>query len=878
MPDRSQRDYRGCNTHRWLKLECLENRCLLALTSPFELSSLFDGNSSAGVMFENIVSNGYGVVVSSAGDFNGDGTEDLLIGAPGANHFDGQRPISGLVHVVFGTDGASPHTELSNLSGQGVKIFGGNEFHYAGISLASLGDFNGDGFDDVILGARSVYDYDAGSIEHKAYIVFGSETPPDVVELDVLGDGGIQLGAYAYDYSDTFVSGIGDVNGDGLPDEIIGDYIHRDDFVGSRIGKAHVVFGAPVNPETIDLDNLDQQGFTLLGVEAYDQTGFSVAGVGDINGDGIDDLGIGANYSSGLDNSDSYSGEVYVVFGSNELGNDIELGTLNGGGLTIYGPGEAANAGHALSGAGDVNGDGINDLIIGAPSSGTNPGIAFVVFGSNQLPANIELSNLGDAGIAITGALAGDQTALSVSGGGDINGDGFADVFFGAPLASPYDAETSSTREAAGITYLLLGAAGLPAEIDLHDDPDAVISILGIEQFDYSGVSIAVAGDINGDGADDLLLNSNNGLSDGEIRQAFLIFGEPTLDFGDATGPGFPTLIANDGARHVVVEGFHLGNTLDGEVDGQPTALADGDGNDEDGVTPLTIFGQGLTSKLSVDVSAGGFLDIWVDANNDGTWDHDTESVGPSLSVGEGENTIFISLPDDGAMGQLATRFRFSSAGSLLPTGLAEDGEVEDYLISVGPYPYHNTAVPTDVNGLLGTTVFDALLIINELEFQDFHDAENDGIVIAPLLGGSATVSFFDVNLSKSISPYDALLVLNSLDPLAASSNVIQRPTVPDVNRPEPPAAARFALAIDAVMSKVVELSGLDPPEDPPLLLEEGPTVWREIRPSIPATDRSLRPPDHDRFRTIARHSAEDGNDSTPETAVAEPRQTWQLE
>lgn len=896
---RTKRDYRMRNTRGWLKVECLEERFLLALTNPFELSSLVGGNGSAGVVFDNIASDQYGAVVSSAGDFNGDNVDDLLIAAPGADHFDEVRPNTGLVYIVFGTEGAPPDTDLANLSGKGVEIFGAEGFQYLGLSAASLGDFNGDGFDDVIIGSGAVYDYNSYSGALKSYIVFGtdafnSEDPPNVLELDQLGDGGIELTGYSYDYAATSVSGAGDINGDGLPDAIIGDYLRGNDYGDIRVGKAHVVFGSLVNPETIDLDSLGDRGFTLFGVEANDQAGFSVAGVGDLNGDGIDDLGVGANYGGGYDNSLANGGEAYVVFGANGLGDDIELGALNGGGLTIFGPADNANAGHALSTAGDINGDGIDDLLVGAPSKGVDPGSAFVVFGSDQLPGTIDLASLGGAGIAITGADAGDRAGFSVSGGGDINGDGFADVILGAFHASPYDPGTSTTRVNAGISYVLFGASELPSAIDLSSDSPSVVKIFGAGEFQYSGSSVAVAGDINGDGADDLLVSSNYD----DIRQAYLIFGEPTADWGDAIDPDFRTLAANNGARHIVTEGLHLGSSVDVEGDGQPTALADGDGDDEDGVTPLTIFGQGLTSTLTVNASADGFLDVWFDVNNDGTWDHETESIGPSLSLAEGDNTVTVELPDEVAIGQLAARFRFSSAGSLLPAGLAEDGEVEDYVVSVGPYPYYNAVTPTDVDGLNGTTPFDALLVINELDLPNFHDPDDDGNVFAPPLGGTAPVSFFDVDRSKFISPFDALLVINDLDPLASSSAVLENSPSPSTSpsspnpqsftviRAEPREAARFALAVDAVMASGGQSSRFDLVEEhlqPPV---ENPAPSRNHGPAVASTDQPSRRLDPFGFSSIVWGSVNEGNDSEGDNASEREYETeeddsdrhWQLE
>ena len=171
------------------------------------------------------------------------------------------------------------------------------------------------------------------------------------------------------------------------------------------------------------------------------------------------------------------------------------------------------------------------------------------------------------------------------------------------------------------------------------------------------------------------------------IDLAFVITTEVELDFGDAPDRPYPTLLANDGARHNIVPGMYLGSSIDSEADGQPAADALGDDNDgsddEDGVVFLSLVnpGQGVTVKVTASVP--GNLDAWVDFNGDGDWADAGEQIFNTLPLATGTNLLTFVVPSSATVGTTYSRFRFSGAGGLSVTGLADDGEVEDYRVFI---------------------------------------------------------------------------------------------------------------------------------------------------------------------------------------------------
>ncbi|HEX8258600.1 MAG TPA: integrin alpha, partial [Allosphingosinicella sp.] len=175
----------------------------------------------------------------------------------------------------------------------------------------------------------------------------------------------------------------------------------------------------------LDLANLGTRGFIIQGDAAGDLAGGSVASAGDINGDGYGDVIVGADAG---DDGGASAGEAYVIFGKASGFGPVDLGNIGAAGFVIQGDAALDKAGFSVASAGDVNGDGLGDVIVGAPfgdDGGTDAGEAYVIFGKAGGFGTIDLTNLGEtAGFVIQGDEAGDNVGHSVASAGDFNHDG----------------------------------------------------------------------------------------------------------------------------------------------------------------------------------------------------------------------------------------------------------------------------------------------------------------------------------------------------------------------------------------------------------------------------------------------------------------------
>ena len=364
-----------------------------------------------------------GVSVAGAGDLNGDGRADVVVGAPGADN--NGRGDSGSAYVVFGS-AAPADLDLAALGSRGFRIDGAAADDRAGTSVSVTGDLNGDGRADLVIGAPRA-DGNGRSLSGTAYVVFGGAAPADL-DLAALGARGFRIGgAAADDRAGDSVAGAGDVNGDGLADVIVGA-AEADNNGRASSGSAYVVYGG--GSANIDLAALGSAGFRIDGGAAGDLAGFSVAGAGDPNGDGRADVIIGAPVAG--NNGRAASGSAYVVYGSGASAN-LDLASLGAAGFRIDGGVPNQRAGASVSGTdGDLNGDRYDDVIVSTPLP--PPTSAHVIYGG-AAHGDVDLAALGAGGYRIDGAVLIGELSLPVSAAGDVNGDGRADALVGSPGA-----------------------------------------------------------------------------------------------------------------------------------------------------------------------------------------------------------------------------------------------------------------------------------------------------------------------------------------------------------------------------------------------------------------------------------------------------------
>jgi len=452
-------------------------------------------NASQGFKMIGVADERTGFSVSTAGDINGDGISDIIVGAPTANPKG--RKEAGTCYVVYGKKGGySEPLELSNLEPhEGFVIQGAKAGDWLGNSVNSAGDFNGDGINDIILGAYSANRNNMLS-PGVSYIIYGQHYYPTSIDLAILqsSQGFAIQGAQGYEIAGNSVDTAGDFNGDGIDDVIIGAPGATPQGRASA-GVSYVIYGKKGGyPETINLSNLSPSvGIPIQGASAYQTCGQSVSSA-DVNGDGISDVIVGCPADRNM------PGSSYVIYGKKGgYTGTIDLKYLSkDDGFLIEGAEQNDQCGTSVSGTKDVNGDKIDDMIIGAPNANLNtPGIAYVIYGKAGGYTNpIYLASLNATlGFTIQGNVGG-----AVSTAGDINNDGFNDI-----IASGSDND-----------YLVYGKKGG------YSNPIKVAHLNDTLGFTiFNGSASNSAGDVNGDQINDIIVGENTGGS----GAAYVIYG-----------------------------------------------------------------------------------------------------------------------------------------------------------------------------------------------------------------------------------------------------------------------------------------------------------------------------------------------------------------
>ncbi|MGJ8664308.1 MAG: integrin alpha [Marinicella sp.] len=470
-----------------------------------EVTSLEErGTKIDGIEFRDYV----GASVTQIGDFNGDGFNDLAFGAHGRGW---DQSFPGSTYIVFGGVDLPINLTIDEVSKYGVEINGFGVYGASGFSVSSAGDFNNDGFNDLLIGSPSEENPNTGLYAAGAlYVIFGSSSPPSVISLtDLNGSNG--LGIYGNQLQGGLgqtADSLGDINNDGFDDVIVSNDNYSVDT--NSVGAVHVIYGSSglsVNNNISDLVG-SNNAFTIIGINDKDRIG-QVEGANDLNNDGIPDFLFLARGQD--DQNDIYDGKGYVVFGKGggaSFPQHFDITTLNGQNGFVINVGK--NPDYTiidLTEVGDLNDDGINDLAIGMnfkSSSGlsVNGEVQFIWGLGGNYPARIDLASIGPTqGFSIDGAANWDGLGLSIENGGDYNFDGKKDILLGY----------SSFDEIPGKLAVLfrdsdlwsLGSMNLG---DLENSHGFVI--VGEQANDYFGYTSADIGDFNGDQIDDLLVGA----------------------------------------------------------------------------------------------------------------------------------------------------------------------------------------------------------------------------------------------------------------------------------------------------------------------------------------------------------------------------------
>ena len=437
----------------------------------------------------------------ASGDFNGDGVADILLGARFGDGPSNRRQDAGEAYVIFGSP--APLGDIDLAAGeQDVTIWGADPDDNLGFSAAAA-DVNADGIDDILVGAPFARDPgDAVSQVGAVYILFGGadlsgsfDLAGPAADVTVVGPGSSSF------FGDSLASG--DVNGDGIADVIVGATFGRHAAgAPASPGATYILFGSRDWPSTLEMAE-GEYGAAVYGADDLDELGDTVAS-GDINGDGVDDIIMTAEAADGPDNARPVAAEVHVVFGSPRLNGELEI-SQGDQDLSVLGADPQDTLGFALA-SGDVNDDGVDDLIMGARGDNgimnaqNAVGAVYILFGGRDVPSSIDVAQ-GPAGLAaLYGTDAADAMAFAVVG--DVDGDGVNELLIGAGSGDGPD----NRRRDAGEVYVL----DAPAVADLEGpvsiaDIRLTALIYGAQEEDRLGTAMALA-DIDGDARPELLV------------------------------------------------------------------------------------------------------------------------------------------------------------------------------------------------------------------------------------------------------------------------------------------------------------------------------------------------------------------------------------
>jgi hypothetical protein len=418
-----------------------------------------------------------GASLSYVGDVDADGLADFVVPA----YFSGAAAATaGKIYLVRASDlsGGPGDYQLADFP---IAFTGQMETEEAGHSAAPAGDIDGDGLDDILICG---FGNDNPTLDvGRVYVVFGSSlSEPGVrslAEADLTFVGEAEDNRLGHS-----ISSVGDMDGDGIGDLVLGSYGHGSQ--GVNTGKVYIVPGSSLSAGLERTVGVEE--YMYLGEAMEDAAGHGVRAAYDVDGDGLQDVVVGArlNDTGALD-----AGKGYVLLGAS-LGTPGEVRSLADADFAYYGTQEGGWLGYQAAGAGDVDGDGLADVMFGAHTSDSNRGRVYLIYGASM---GLSLQAADVADVLFEGENWSDMAGRSIAPAGEVDGDGRADLLIGA--------RNAGDRE--GRAYLVLGESVSEGVFDLAD---ADVRFIGEEREDEAGYTVSSAGDVNGDGLDDLLIGA----------------------------------------------------------------------------------------------------------------------------------------------------------------------------------------------------------------------------------------------------------------------------------------------------------------------------------------------------------------------------------
>ena len=712
-------------------------------------------DSASGVAITGATANAkFGWDVSSAGDVNGDGFDDFVISENGV-----AATGKGQAYLFYGQAtplGSSTATgQVLNASSGAGATFKRTTAGDTMTGVTQLGDVNADGFADFMISGDS-----ATSGNGSAYIIFGkSGGVSSIASLDTTTAGGewfrVSAANSGIGRNNQTVSWGGDINGDGYGDLIVGTPLSDGNLANT--GSTFIIYGhagksfGPTN--NLDLGTIantapegiadtagvaghvfdagtSTRGVLISGNNAASASiGNASSGLGDRNGDGYDDYFalLGAGSAAGANG--------YIGFGqltTNNGGNILWAAGTTGSSAIGSGTGAAVNSARVRvtgpgagafplaepdrinsEGVGDINGDGLADIAI-SYNSLTN-GDVYVNFGNTTILNDaISVTTLGSGtnGFKISGAAAGDRLGETVRTVGDFNGDGYDDLIVGAPRN---EVGTATDQGGAYIIYGGAALAGSTLNLSTPLTPAQGLYIRGPVTGDQAGFSVASAGDVNGDGFDDLLIGAplnDSGATD--AGTAYLIYGSSAYGGVAAVSVAAFNTAGNTAAAEKVI-GTSGNDTLTGSGIGSGDAVSTGAGND--------VIVTNATTFLRID---GGTGTDTLRLNSTATWDFTlTSGAGSNLSgkvrsieqldLGTGNQTVKLTAQDVLQMSEVTNDLRV--------TGTAGDTIDVSEVIGAAASQWHNLGTSA------GVTTY------------QYFDASNAATLARLLVDSTVTVS-----------------------------------------------------------------------------------------------------------------------------------------